>query len=161
MICQRCKNEASVHLTEGRGGERHELHLCANCARKCGLVFPESSPDPTLDAVVQNLIIANVGELVGELARLSCPDCGMKFMEFRATGRMGCPQDYRVFGQGLIPLLQRVHGATRHVGKTARQRLGAMTRLNLRSLLRAAIAREDYEEAARLRDQLRLKDTHA
>lgn len=161
MTCQRCKNEASVHLTERTGGERQVLHLCLACARKAGLVLPESPPNLALDAVVQSLIVTHVGELVGELADLACPDCGIKFMEFRAGGRLGCPQDYRVFGQGLLPLAQRIHGATRHVGKAARLRPGATQRLRIRSRLRAAIAREDYEEAARLRDQLRLKDTHA
>jgi protein arginine kinase activator len=161
MICQRCKNEATVHLTEKAGGKRQELHLCIGCAQKAGLILPESPPHLGLDSVVQDLIVAHVGELVGELAELACPDCGIKFMEFRAGGRLGCPQDYRVFGRGLLPLLQRVHGATRHVGKGARQRPSAMQRLRLRSRLREAIAREDYEEAARLRDQLRLKDSHA
>ncbi len=111
-----------------------------------------------LDAVVQGLIVAHVGELVGELAGLTCPDCGLKFMEFRARGRLGCPLDYRVFARGLLPLLGRAHGATRHVGKVARRRGDAGERLRLRARLRDAIAREDYEQAARLRDQLRLKD---
>ena len=60
-----------------------------------------------------------------------------------------------------MPLLQRYHGATRHVGKVARRREGAGQRLRLRTRLREAIAREDYEEAARLRDLLRPKDPHA
>jgi protein arginine kinase activator len=58
-------------------------------------------------------------------------------------------------------VLQRVHGATRHVGKGARPRPGTKERLRLRSQLREAVAREDYEAAARIRDQLRPKDTHA
>jgi protein arginine kinase activator len=66
-----------------------------------------------------------------------------------------------VFTKGLTPLLQRFHGATRHVGKAARRREGAMERLRMRARLREAIAREDYEEAARLRDLLRNKDPHA
>jgi protein arginine kinase activator len=82
-------------------------------------------------------------------------------MEYRAGGRLGCPQDYRVFSAGLLPLLQRYHGATRHVGKAARRAEGAEHRLRLRTRLREAIAREDYEEAARLRDQLRPKDQKA
>ena len=116
-------------------------------------------PSLPLDAVVQSLIVANVGELVGELAELACPDCGMKFMEFRAGGRLGCPQDYAVFSKGLMPLLQRFHGATRHVGKTARRREGAVERLRLRTRLREAVGREDYEEAARLRDLLRPRNS--
>lgn len=161
MNCQRCKGEATVHLTERVQGKRRELHLCTRCARRAGLALPESPPNLALDAVVQNLILTHVGELVGELAELSCPDCGIKFMEFRSGGRLGCPQDYRIFGRGLLPLVHRMHGATRHVGKAARPRPGAVQRLRLRSLLREAVAREDYEAAARIRDQLRLKDNHA
>jgi protein arginine kinase activator len=158
MICQRCQEEASVHLTETIDGRRRELHLCAPCARKAGLELPDAPPELSLDAVVQGLIVANVGELVGELANLTCPECGIKFMEFRARGRLGCPNDYGVFARGLLPLVQRTHGATRHVGKMARRRPDAGRRLRLRTQLRAAIAREDYEHAARLRDTLRLKD---
>jgi protein arginine kinase activator len=158
MMCQRCQEEASVHLTETIDGRRRELHLCPACARKTGLKLPESPPELALDAVVQSLIVTHVGELVGELAELTCPDCGLKFMEFRARGRLGCPNDYGVFARGLLPLVQRTHGATRHVGKVARRRPAASRRLRLRSRLREAIAREDYELAARLRDQLRLKD---
>jgi len=162
MTCQRCKAEASVHLTETVDGRRRELHLCAACARKTGVLPNETPPAvPALDAVVQNLIVAHVGELVGELAGLTCPDCGLKFMEYRARGRLGCPNDYNVFARGLLPLLNRAHGATRHVGKVARRRPDAAERLSLRARLRDAIAREEYEEAARLRDQLRLKDADA
>lgn len=158
MTCQHCQDEATVHLTETIGGERRELHLCLACARAAGVALPETPPVLALDAVVQNLIVTHVGELVGELARLTCPDCGLKFMEFRARGRLGCPNDYRVFARGLLPLLGHAHGATRHVGKVARWRSDASDRLRLRTRLRDAIAREDYEEAARLRDLLRLKD---
>ena len=156
--CQRCKEEATVHLTETVDGRRRELHLCAPCARKAGVLPDEKAPQLALDAVVQGLIVAHVGELVGELADLTCPDCGLKFMEYRARGRLGCPNDYQVFTLGLLPLLNRAHGATRHVGKVARTRPRAIDRLRLRALLRIAIAQEDYEEAAKLRDLLRLKD---
>ncbi len=160
MTCQRCDDEAAVHLTETVDGRRSELHLCLACARKAGLALPESPPKLALDQVVQSLIVAHVGELVGELAELACPECGIRFMEFRAEGRLGCPADYEVFARGIKPLLGRSHGATRHVGKAPRRRTVASdrARLRLRSDFRAAIAREDYEQAATLRDQLRPKD---
>jgi protein arginine kinase activator len=161
MTCQRCQDEATVHLTETVDGERRTLDLCASCARKAGVALPDKPPALALDAVVQTLIVAHVGELVGEMADLTCPDCSLKFMEFRARGRLGCPHDYQVFVRGLLPLLQRVHGATRHVGKVARRRPDVADRLRLRTQLREAIAREDYEQAATLRDQLRLKGLDA
>ncbi len=124
--------------------------------------MPESPPNLALDAVVQSLIVTHVGELVGELAELTCPDCGFKFMEFRAGGRLGCPNDYRVFGRG--PASPAAAMPTAPPGMSASGRGGGRTRANgsgLRTRLREAIAREDYEEAARLRDLLRLKDADA
>ncbi len=160
MTCQRCLDEASVHLTETVEGLRRELHLCVRCARKAGLVLPESPPKLGLDQVVEGLIIAHVGELVGELAELTCPDCGVRFMEFRTLGKLGCPTDYQVFSKGLLPLMARSHGATRHVGKVPTRPTVASdrVRLRLRSEFRASIALEDYERAASLRDLLRSKD---
>jgi protein arginine kinase activator len=160
MTCQRCSDEASVHLTETVDGERRELHLCAGCARSAGLAPPAKVPLLGLDEVVQGLIVAHVGELVGELAELTCPDCGIRFMESRALGRLGCPADYALFAKGLLPIISDQHGATRHVGKTPRRSRVAADRVRLRrrAELRDAIALEDYERAARLRDQLRQKD---
>lgn len=160
MTCQRCDDEATVHLKETVDGSAREIHLCSSCARRTGLVLPKSPPPLGLDAVVQGLIAAHVGELVGELAEATCPDCGVKFMEFRTTGRLGCPADYERFGPGLLPLIARGQGTTRHVGKAPRRsRVGAdRARLRTRASLRDAIALEDYEQAARLRDGLRRKD---
>jgi len=160
MTCQRCEDDAAVHLTETVDGRRRELHLCVPCAREAGLALPERPPELALDKVVQGLIVANVGELVGELAELACPDCGVRFMEFRAHGRLGCPADYQVFAKGLLPLIGRTQPATRHVGKSPRRASAPSdrARLRLRSEFRAAIAREDYETAATLRDRLRPKD---
>lgn len=159
--CERCRDEASVHLAETVDGRLRELDLCGPCARKAGLPVPEEPPELPLDAVVQGLIVAHVGELVGDLARRICPLCGTKFMEFRISGRLGCPNDYAAFEKGLLPLLRRTQeGVTRHVGKAPRRSPGpdASGLLRLRAELRAAIDREDYEEAARLRDRLRPKD---
>src|SRR6266487_2057864 len=66
MTCQKCRDEASVHLTESVNGQVREVHLCGSCARKAGLPLEGPSPDLGLEAVVQGLILAHVGELVGE-----------------------------------------------------------------------------------------------
>jgi protein arginine kinase activator len=160
MMCQHCRDEATVHLTESVNGQLRQVHLCADCARRADLASNDATPDLGLDLVVQALIKAHVGELVGELAHARCPDCGLKFMEFRALGLLGCPRDYEAFRRGLLPLLRRSHGATRHVGKVPRRRVVA-SKLPLRARLREAVAREDYEEAARLRDMLRTKGPDA
>ena len=159
MTCQRCRDEASVHLVETVEGRRRELAPLRHPApARPASPRPEPPAPELLDDVVQGLILAHVGELVGELARKTCPVCGLKFMEFRADGRLGCPNDYAIFAAGLQPLLRRSHGASRHVGKVPRRRPVAGARLHVRAQLRDAVAREDYEEAARLRDQLRQED---
>jgi len=94
-------------------------------------------------------------------ASVACPECGMRFMEFRQQGRLGCPHDYEVFRSGLEALLERIHRATRHVGKVPRRGAGGAGEqaevVDLRRRLRLAVESESYEEAARLRDILRLK----
>ncbi len=158
MNCQRCRSEATVHLTESVKGRLREIHLCGPCARKAGVPRPDEPPELPLDSIVQGLIVAHVGELVGDLARRICPLCGMKFMEFRIGGRLGCPNDYVAFNRGLLPLIRRSQdGVTRHVGKVPRRPPGeeATRSLKIRADLRVAVEREDYEEAARLRDLLR------
>jgi protein arginine kinase activator len=160
MKCQSCSSPATVHLTEiTKSGQKKEVHLCEACAEQQQLIKQQ---ELNLPAILQTLIGQHVGPLTDELARLSCPACGIMYMEFRAEGRLGCPHDYEVFRVGLLPLLQRIHRATRHVGKAPRRRpfpaaLQAEL-LELRKQLRAAVESESYEEAARLRDRIRQKE---
>ena len=97
-------------------------------------------------------------------AGLECEHCGMTWAEFRQGGLLGCSHDYEVFEKDLTPLLQRAHeGATHHVGKvpTRRRRGGRVTMkrqidvTKLRKELAKAVELEDYERAAKLRDQIR------
>jgi len=80
-------------------------------------------------------------------------------VEFRNTGRLGCPQDYRVFRDELVPLLENIHGETRHSGKSPRraplsQQIQSEL-MQLRNKLKNSVNKEDYEEAARIRDRIR------
>jgi protein arginine kinase activator len=156
--CQFCSNPATVHLTDLVKNQKQELHLCQACAEAQHLVQKQ---ELNLPAIVQNLIGQHLGQATGELARLTCPACGIGYMEFRAQGRLGCPHDYDVFRTGLVPLLQRIHRAGHHVGKSPRKRHDARREtelMELRRQLRQAVDDEAYEEAARFRDLLRKKE---
>jgi protein arginine kinase activator len=159
MKCQFCVNPATVHLTDIVNGQKHEVHLCQACAEKQQLLKQQ---ELNLPAILQALIGQHVGHPTDELARLTCPACGIKYMEFRAAGRLGCPRDYDVFRVGLEPLLQKIHrGAVTHVGKVPRHRPSPARQAELdelRQQLRSAIDTESYEEAARLRDLIRRKE---
>jgi protein arginine kinase activator len=145
-------------LTDIVDGKKRELHLCQSCAEQQQLLKQQ---ELNLPAILQALIGHHVGPLSDELARLACPACGIKYMEFRAQGRLGCPHDYDVFRTGLEPLLQRIHRAVRHVGKAPQRSLSATAQaelLELRIRLRAAVDAEEYETAATLRDLIRQKE---
>ena len=159
MKCQSCSSQATVHLTNIENGRKIELHLCQACAEQQQLIKQQ---EVNLPAILQTLINHHIGQLTDELARLTCPVCGIKYMEFRAEGRLGCPHDYQVFRVGLEPLLQRIHRSGRHVGKAPRcRRFPAALQselVELRKQLRVAVDAEAYEDAARLRDLIRQKE---
>jgi protein arginine kinase activator len=59
----------------------------------------------------------------------------------------------------LTPLLENIHGETRHCGKTPRRlpqnKQTQSELIQLRNRLKQAVTKEDYEEAARIRDRIR------
>jgi protein arginine kinase activator len=158
--CQECGQTATVHLTDIVSGHKREVHLCQDCAEKRELVKHQ---ELNLSAILQTVIGQHIGPMTDELARLTCPSCGIKYMEFKAEGRLGCPQDYDVFRAALAPLLQRIHRALRHVGKipvhAVRNAALQSELMDLRQSLRRAVDAEHYEEAARLRDLIRQKES--
>ncbi|HEX4590668.1 MAG TPA: UvrB/UvrC motif-containing protein [Gemmataceae bacterium] len=159
MKCQFCTNPATVHLTRLVKKQKLEVHLCKACAEK----HQAAPADLSLSSIVESLIGQHVSPVAEELGRLICPTCGIKYMEFRADGRLGCPADYEVFRRGLVPILQRIHRATRHAGKSPRRPAAtdpaaAAELLGLRQQLRRAVGAEDYEKAVALRDLIRQKE---
>jgi protein arginine kinase activator len=159
MKCQSCSAQATVHLTDIVQGQKKELHFCQACAEKQQLIKKQ---ELNLPAILQTLISTHIGPLTDELARLTCPACGIKYMEFRSEGRLGCPYDYQVFHVGLEPLLKRIHRSAKHLGKSPRCKAGNIVRQNeileLYRKLRTAVDAEQYEEAARMRDLIKQKE---
>jgi protein arginine kinase activator len=96
-----------------------------------------------------------------------CPACGLSYVDFKKIGRLGCGECYNVFRKYLAPLLKRIHGSSQHIGKSplrcpAKIKSGAskvtkkkMCLEELKAQLQNAIAKEAFEEAARLRDQIK------
>lgn len=157
MLCQECKRRpATVHLTKVMGDEIEQMHLCAECAREKGEV--QFFADPA--TLMQNLLANFVGMQPPEIEQVAaCPTCGFQFAGFRASGRLGCPSCYAHFRSQLEPILRRLHGTTDHRGKLPVRRGGQYRRsrqvAQLQEHLQRLVAREEFEEAARIRDQLR------
>src|SRR5207247_9416636 len=153
MKCQACSKPATVHLTDIVAGQKKELHLCEACAEQQQLLKQQ---ELNLPAILQTIIGEHLGQMTDELARLTCPVCGIKYMEFRAEGRLGCPHDYDAFRTALEPLLQRIHRGARHQGKEPRCHRSSPSLqaelLELKRLQREAVEAENYAVAARLLD---------
>ncbi len=154
-ICQYCsKREAKIHFTEIKDGKKTEMHICEPCAHEkdMALAFPS----------ILSTLVPGAGPVPkrpgSEAVPATCPSCQLAYNEFKSKGRLGCPTCYDVFAPVLVPLLEKVHGAAAHAGKTPARAAGAKTRqevLDLEAELERAIEAEDYERAAELRDSIR------
>ena len=158
MKCQSCgESDATVHLTEITEDGKMEKHLCEDCARQQQVSAVQKSVSIT--GFLQQLLHQKVAEEMSGGAEVTCPTCGMSYIEFRSSLRLGCPHDYEVFKEGLTPMLGRIQDGTRHCGKVPSRAGRDVQRQNelirMRRDLERAIQREDYEKAAQLRDQIR------
>jgi protein arginine kinase activator len=160
MKCDNCNKPATVHLTEIKAGKKLEKHLCEQCAAQ-NEGFPVKTHTP-INELLTNFVLAHSG-IQKEQAVDGCPHCGITWAEFRQSGLLGCEHDYGAFEKDLTPLLQRAHeGATHHVGKVPARRgesgvpmKRTVDLTKLRKELARAVEAEDYEKAAKLRDQIR------
>ncbi len=101
-------------------------------------------------------------------ASARCSGCGTTWDKIRHDGRAGCAACYLEFREQLTGVMARVQRGETHVGKTPRAIEGRHHRLQhlrkrrdnqlvvLQSRLQKAVASEKYEEAARLRDKIKI-----
>lgn len=153
MICQRCKkHKATVHLTDLL--KQENAHLCDRCASEEGVIVKQHTP---INELLTSFVMNQAG--AQEAADLTCGECGISFAEFRNHGLLGCPEDYDTFDEFLVPLIARVQqDGDHHVGKVPAS-VGQSDKrqhqlMRLRRDLSHAVEGEDYEAAARLRDEL-------
>lgn len=153
-----------MHLTEvNPAGDQVELHLCTTCIQQLGLQM-EAGPPPIATILAQSVPGpgASAATAAGPIPATpaDCPRCGMSFADFEAGKRFGCAHDYSAWEEPIASMLAGYHGADRHVGRRPGGGTGAdqerdLRRAGLDAALRSAVVSEDYEQAARLRDELR------
>lgn len=168
MKCERCgEREATVHTTERSEGFEANRWLCPTCAgldpvggggedEPGGGDWEGGEKDAALDRFIGQMF---AGTAAGGDDVPDCPSCGTSYASFRASGRLGCPRCYVAFRRLLLPFLGRFHRQVTHLGKFPVQAAGAASRVGeitrTRIALEKAVAAEDFEEAARLRDRIR------
>ncbi len=160
MICDVCKNnQATVFLTQIVEGKMQKVNLCEACSKDKGVT------DPTGFALADLLLgLGAAQEMERGGNAQKCPVCGFGQADFKKTGRLGCSACYQTFAEGLAPLLKGMHKGVLHVGKVPSQLAVSMEResrlKDLHRDLRLAVSEENYETAARLRDQIRASESN-
>ncbi len=160
MVCKKCgKNEASVYMRRTVNGESREIALCKACAES----------DPEVMKMMKGSM-ADELNFFGSLfdfpavrgistAKKQCSLCGSTYEDIASSGKVGCAGCYEAFKGQLASSIARLHGNVRHTGraparlKAKNERADKLKRL--REEQKAAIAAEDFERAAQLRDEIR------
>jgi protein arginine kinase activator len=163
MLCENChKNEATVHLTQVVEGQVEKNHLCEGCAALKGIDVHAEPMDLSgvMASLKEQLSHLKDGLDVPPAATASvCPACGMKRTEILKKGRLGCDRCYEVFSAEMLPVVVSLQHGDQHLGKVPRRSSERMKnsveQARLRRELDKAVAGENYELAARLRDQIK------
>ena len=158
MKCESChENEATIHLTQVIDGNVKKLNLCQECALKNGIDL--NSPISITDVLLGLGSQASGEQPAMSEFDLSCSRCQMTRAEFKKRARLGCPECYNAFMGELSALTKAMHHSGQHIGKIpARQGTEARITAQIAALqknLEMAIAKEQYEEAANLRDKIK------
>ena len=159
MLCDVCgKNLATVHLTEIVNGDIQETHICKECAK----IRSNSNVDNQFN--IADLLSELIsGEEVKEkipIVKLACSNCGLSYRSFKKNGKFGCLQCYSAFRSQINNILRKIHGSVSHKGKIPEIKIKNEINLNkklydLKEYLVRAIELEEYEQAARIRDELK------
>jgi protein arginine kinase activator len=159
MLCQVCKKrEATIHFTNVVGANLEKIHICPHCAEEKGFDYLKKS-NFAMGDLVAGLLDSALSDAEAEEEKGRCPNCRRNYDSFKKAGRLGCSNCYDYFLDQLIPLLSSIHGNTRHLGKVPHafeDRVSASRRvMELEEELKRAILREEYELAAKLRDEIK------
>ncbi len=170
MLCEKCgKNEATVYIKNVVNGKTTEMHLCGECANEQGLLKTAVNPFYGMSNFFQDFENAFQGFFPGLTSPAAsgrslpngttCPVCGASAQDIARTGRAGCADCYSVFDYVLGPAIKRIHGEASHSGTIPGSAGAEMTRKRrlseLKHELKTAIKNEAFEDAARLRDEIR------
>ena len=157
MLCNVCKlNEAKVHLTQIVGDKMQKVDLCEQCAAQKGVNDPQGF---SLADLLLGLGAAQEMEQASGGPDVKCPFCGFTQADFKKAGRLGCSECYSIFAEGLETHLKTMHKGTKHTGKVP-QSLQQSRELtdkikSLEKKLAKAVAEEDFEQAASMRDEIK------
>lgn len=180
MICENCgKREANVRYSENINGVKKEMNLCEECSKRLGVTDQMNFRMPSLDfsnffgSFLEDFAsMPDFMPLLDQVKDVKCESCGYTFNDIVNSGRYGCANCYDVFEDRMDPILKKLQGANRHTGRLgkisdnnvkfdkASDKSDEKTKVSdekgkLEEELKKAIKEERYEDAARLRDEIK------
>lgn len=172
MLCQNCnKNEATVRYTEIINGEKREVMLCEECSRELGIGNMNFNMPIDFSSFFGDLLEGyednSFMPLLTASKQLKCNNCNMTFDEFMEQGKFGCEECYDAFSPKIDSILKRIQGSNRYAGRKLVGNKEAKIEFEekpekketekekLQRELKEAIEKENYEEAAKIRDKIK------
>ena len=156
LECGECKRPIAVHYTEIVGNVITHIGMCSEC--------------PQLQKRLRGTPQFEGGELFGETTTgLVCGECGHTLESVKVSRTVGCSNCYDVFGDILLSemiaynklppsLTKKKKAGPLHIGRSPGESKEVSSSLRLIALneaLEETLRREDYEQAAMLRDQIK------
>jgi len=154
MLCEECnQNQATVVIAVIAGQEITKRHLCSECTKKMEKSFTQGDMQSFLSSILSLLSAKPKGP-----SRV-CSQCGLRYDDFQQTGKLGCANCYYDFTEELRPLLLQIHGRNQHAGRLPSNQAPSSKLQQiihvLRERMEQAVCDENFEEAAKFRDEIR------
>lgn len=160
MLCEECKaQEATYTVSVMMGGAVTQRHLCGDCMAKMNMNIASGNMKHLLSAFLSAITGGGESQTPPK-DDIVCPRCRTTLSQFTRTGHLGCPSCYQAFREQLQPMLLQIHGRVQHAGRHPLDNEAAQRQRSeqeaLTRQLEQAVAMEDFETAALLRDRLKL-----
>ena len=170
MLCQKCnKKVATVFISTIVNGKNTQMYLCTDCAKE---LHDNMNPDIKIPFPINDILTNmelsedTINEWINEFKDMedkqyediTCNFCNTSFDEYKKTGKLGCGKCYSTFRKQLKPIIEGIYGYSEHIGKFPKNEFKdteiVKTVEQLKEKLNMAIQEEEYEQAAKLRDEI-------
>ncbi|MCL2088687.1 MAG: UvrB/UvrC motif-containing protein [Oscillospiraceae bacterium] len=158
MICENCKqNIATTHYKQIINGKAGSYYLCGECAENMGI----SSIAEGLGFGMGDFFAKMFDTSAPPIAKIQkqCGKCKYTLDHIKDQGRMGCDECYSCFEYELKPYIKKMHGSVKHTGKipkTASEEIRKSRKISeLQEKLDHCVSQQDFETAAKLRDEIK------
>lgn len=165
MLCERCnQNKATLFVSEYKDDEIKGYYLCNDCAKTKENMVNLTNPEVenVITGILDMVLGANLKKVRPSSVKeeqLTCDNCQTTSQEFMETGKFGCSNCYKTFDSILKNVIQKIQPSNEHNGKIPAKLVHVIANreeiISLKQNLKDAISKEEYEEAAKLRDKIK------